>query len=63
VRIYVDRSGRVTRAVAGVKGSTTMDGNLWKTAEKAALQSKFVPKENAPDEQVGTITYRFVRGS
>ncbi|MDE5574210.1 MAG: hypothetical protein K2I87_00680, partial [Bacteroidales bacterium] len=40
VRIYVDRSGRVTRAVAGVKGSTTMDVNLWKTAETAALQSK-----------------------
>lgn len=63
VRIYVDRNGKVTRAVPGAKGTTTMDGNLWKTAEKAALQSKFVPKENAPDEQVGTITYRFVRGA
>ncbi|MCM1532516.1 MAG: hypothetical protein NC048_09390 [Bacteroides sp.] len=63
VRIVVDRNGVVTEATAGLKGTTTMDGNLWKTAERAALQSKFVPKENAPDKQLGTITYRFVRGA
>lgn len=63
VRIWVNRAGQVTRVVPGVKGTTTMDRNLWKTAEAAALQSRFVPKENAPEEQVGTISYRFVRGS
>lgn len=63
VRIWVNRAGRVTRVVPGVKGTTTMDRNLWKTAEAAALQSRFVPKENAPEEQVGTISYRFVRGA
>lgn len=63
VRIWVNKNGLVTRVSAGVKGTTTLDGNLWKTAERAAMQSKFVPKEDAPEEQVGTITYRFVRGS
>ena len=63
VRIWVDRQGRVTRVSAGVKGTTTMDQNLWRTAAAAAAQSRFVPKENAPEEQVGTISYRFVRGS
>lgn len=62
VRIWVSRSGAVTRVRAGVKGTTTLDENLWKTAEQAALRSSFVPKENAPEEQVGTISYRFVRG-
>lgn len=63
VRIWVNKSGVVTRVQAGVKGTTTLDGTLWKMAEKAAIQSQFVPKDDAPDEQVGTITYRFVRGS
>lgn len=63
VRIWVNRNGAVTRVSAGVKGTTTLDENLWKTAERAAMRSKFVPKENAPEEQIGTITYRFVRGS
>lgn len=63
VRIWVNKNGSVTRVEAGVKGTTTFDQNLWRTAERAAMQSKFVPKENAPDEQVGTITYRFVRGA
>lgn len=62
VRIWVNPAGIVTRVSAGVKGTTTMDQNLWKTAENAARQSRFAPKENAPEEQVGTITYRFVRG-
>ena len=62
VRIWVNRNGAVTRVRAGVKGTTTLDEHLWKTAEQAALRSNFVPKENAPEEQVGTISYRFVRG-
>lgn len=63
VRIWVNKNGMVTRVQAGVKGTTTLDGNLWKMAEKAARLSQFVPKDDAPEEQVGTITYRFVRGA
>lgn len=62
VRIWVNKNGEVTRVSAGMKGTTTMDVNLLKAAERAALGSKFVAKDNAPDEQTGTITYRFVRG-
>ena len=62
VRIWVNRDGLVTRVQAGVKGTTTMDQLLWKTAAEAAMKSRFVPREFAPEEQVGTISYRFVRG-
>lgn len=62
VRIWVNRDGLVTRVQAGVKGTTTMDQLLWKTAAEAAMKSRFVPKEFVPEEQVGTISYRFVRG-
>ena len=62
VRIWVDRNGVVVRTQAGVKGTTTMDRRLWTTAEDAARKSRFVPSEHAPEPQVGTITYRFVRG-
>ncbi len=63
VRIWVNPAGTVTRVQAGVKGTTTFDQKLWQTAESAARQSRFVPKESAPAEQVGTISYRFVRGA
>lgn len=62
VRIWVNRGGQVTRVQAGVKGTTTMDQSLWRTAADAARSSRFAPKESAPEEQVGTITYRFMRG-
>ncbi|MEG1498134.1 MAG: energy transducer TonB [Bacteroidales bacterium] len=61
VRIWVNQQGVVTRAQVGIKGTTTMDENLWETAKNAAMQSRFTYKENAPSEQIGTITYKFVR--
>ena len=63
VRIWVNPAGAVTRVQAGVKGTTTFDQKLWRTAENAARQSRFAPKDSAPSEQVGTISYRFVRGA
>lgn len=59
VQVTVDRSGRVTNAVPGVKGSTTLDSYLLSVAKKAALSSKFNTKEDAPLYQTGTITYVF----
>ncbi|MDR2556904.1 MAG: hypothetical protein LBC49_04240 [Bacteroidales bacterium] len=61
VRIWVNRSGEVVRAQPGVQGTTTMDESLWETSRRAALQSKFAPDDNAPDIQIGTITYKFMR--
>lgn len=59
VEISVDRSGTVTKAVAGVKGSTTLDEYLLKVARDAAMKAKFDNNNNAPLLQKGTITYIF----
>jgi TonB family protein len=59
VEITVDKYGNVTKAVAGVKGSTTLNENLLKAAKKAALNAKFDRDPKAPAYQKGTITYYF----
>jgi colicin import membrane protein len=59
VEIKVDRAGNIISAVAGVKGSTTLDSELLAAAKKAALSSKFDSKPDAAFTQVGTITYIF----
>ena len=58
VTITVDKDGNVTRAVAGAKGSTTLNRALLDAAEKAARQAKFTRNPNAI-EQTGTLTYIF----
>jgi colicin import membrane protein len=60
VEVSVDRSGKVTQAVPGVKGSTTLDEYLLRIAKAAALETLFDPNPNAPLVQKGTITYTFV---
>ncbi len=59
VEITVDRQGNVTKAEAGMKGSTTLNDKLLRAARKAALNARFDPKPNAPAYQKGTITYYF----
>ncbi len=59
VEIEVDRQGKVITARAGHKGSTLLDNTLYQAARKAALESKFNVKNDAPEKQVGTITYHF----
>lgn len=59
VQVTVDRNGNVTKATPGVKGSSTLDVDLLKAAEKAALTAKFDVSPNAPAYQTGTITYVF----
>lgn len=58
VEIMVDRTGKVTQATAGVKGSTTLDEYLVSAAKEAALKAKFDPKPDAPIQK-GSITYNF----
>ncbi len=60
VTITVDISGNVTNAVAGARGTTSMNQNLWQAAVKAARATRFDANNNAPAQQTGTITYRFV---
>ncbi len=59
VEVTVDNKGNVTKAVAGVRGSTTLDNQLLRAAEKAALNAKFDVNPGAPASQIGTITYIF----
>jgi TonB family protein len=59
VEITVDKTGRVISATPGVKGSTLVDNTLYAAAKKAALESKFDLNDNAPERQIGTITYHF----
>jgi outer membrane biosynthesis protein TonB len=61
VTIKVDRQGKVISAVPGAKGTNVSDQTLWNLAKDAALRSTFSPDSNAPDFQVGTITYNFIR--
>jgi len=59
VEVTVDKSGRVTKADAGVKGSNTTNPELLAAAKRAALLTKFNSDGKAPSFQKGTITYRF----
>jgi TonB family protein len=61
VAITVDQDGKVTKAVAGAKGSTITDKALLKQSEQAAYKAKFNKKKNAAIEQKGTITYHFLK--
>jgi TonB family protein len=60
VEVSVDRDGKVTQAVPGIKGSTTLDEYLLKVAKDAAMEARFEPKPDAPVIQKGTITYNFI---
>jgi TonB family protein len=60
VEIFVDRSGAVTKATSGVKGSTLLSKNYLDAAYAAAMRAKFDPNPDAPEVQKGTITYKFM---
>ncbi len=59
VRIVVDREGNVVKAVPGQVGSTTTDPALLQKAKEGALRAKFSVKEDAAEEQFGTMTVYF----
>ena len=60
VQVTVDKYGKVTKAEAGVRGSTSLDPGLLNAAKTAALSARFNEDKNAPAFQTGTITYKFV---
>ena len=59
VKIWVDQYGTVTKAQAGVEGTTVTSTALWNAARKAALSAHFNQSADAPALQEGTITYIF----
>lgn len=60
VEVTVDKFGKVTKALPGIKGSNTVDTDLLEAARKAALSASFNTDQNAPAFQKGTITYHFI---
>ncbi|MDZ7741361.1 MAG: energy transducer TonB [Bacteroidota bacterium] len=61
VTIWVDRMGKVTKAVAGAKGTTVSDQVLWRRAKEAALRARFTAKPDAAEIQKGFIKYNFIK--
>lgn len=66
VKIYVDRTGKVVRAVAGERipggaATTTTSSCLYEQARKAALQTTWESDGKAPAQQSGYIVYNFSR--
>ncbi len=59
VEVRVNRSGDVVMVRAGVPKTTVRDARLIEAARQAALKTKFDNNPNAPETQVGTITYIF----
>jgi hypothetical protein len=60
VEVTVDKFGKVTKALPGIKGSNTVNTDLLEAAKKAALAANFNTDEKAPAFQKGTITYHFI---
>lgn len=61
VRIWVNKEGKVVKVLPGVQGTTITDQKLIKVAEDAAKNAVFTKDPNAANEQIGTITYNFIR--
>lgn len=59
VRIWVNQSGKVEKAMAGAKGTTITDASIWAAARTAAMKTNFSTNAHAPALQEGTITYIF----
>lgn len=59
VTVWVDQYGNVTKAQPGAEGTTVNNSELWRSARKAALATRFNSDDDAPLLQQGTITYVF----
>ena len=64
VKIYVDQSGKVLRAIAGERvpgglASTTTSSCLYNQAKKAAMKTTWEADNSATDQQSGYIIYYF----
>lgn len=59
VSIEVDKTGKVIKAIAGIKGTTNSSPCLLAPAKKAAMLTKWNADGDAPTKQVGKIIYKF----
>ena len=59
VLVTVNKQGMVVNAIAGYNGTTNKSKCLLDACKEAALETKYEPKEDAPDKQIGKIEYNF----
>ena len=59
VEIIVNENGKVIKATAGSRGSTTTNAKLYSKARSAAFEAKFSPSPEGIKEQRGTYTFVF----
>ena len=59
VKIFVNKNGKVIKAIPGIKGSTNNAPCLLNAAKEAALQTKWTRDSKAPETQIGKIIYNF----
>lgn len=59
VGITVDRNGNVIKAEPGIRGTTNLTKVLLEKAKQGALDARFSPRSDGPDEQYGTMTFVF----
>jgi protein TonB len=59
VRIEVNKTGNVVKALPGVKGTTNTAPCLLTPAKEAALKTKWNADGEAPTTQIGVIVYKF----
>lgn len=59
VRIFVDNNGVVVNAIAGVKGTTLSDKEIWEKCRQAVIGSSLNRLDSAPDVQIGVVIFNF----
>lgn len=59
VEVSVDRNGKTTNAIAGIKGTTNTAKCLLDQARIAAMNTRWDASSDAPEKQVGKIVYNF----
>ena len=59
VRVWVNQKGLTIKAEAGIRGTTESASCLLKEAKHAAMQTTWTPYFDAPEVQIGQITYNF----
>jgi len=59
VRIKIDRKGKIISAVAGAKGTTLADTELYRACEKALLKALYEPAKDGPEFRAAMVSFTF----
>lgn len=59
VRAKIDRKGKIISAIAGAKGTTLADTELYRACEKALLKASYDPATDGPEFRTVTAQFMF----